>query len=310
VSNGLPRDPYDAVSFAIIQALAVKDSVVYAGTYYGVFSTTNHGASWRELNVGLTYLNVSALAVQGTILFAGTNGGGLFRSTDSGSTWNRVGADSLGSAIRAITCSGSHVFVASGDLIGISADSGSTWRLSDPGPSAWDIWSLASSNSQLFAGTYNGGMFVSDDYAMNWRAINEGLQFPIFQVFALAISHDRIFAAITSSTSTVWSRPRSQIVASSHFEASNAPIRPQLQHNYPNPFNSATNITFTLGVQDHVTLEIFSLLGERIATLFAGNLFTGDHRFVWNPQHVAGGTYYCRLRTSSFVKTTELTYLP
>jgi hypothetical protein len=58
-----------------IYALAVSGTNLFAGTEGGVFLSTDNGTSWTQASTGLTSTLVSALAVSGTNLFAGTDGG-------------------------------------------------------------------------------------------------------------------------------------------------------------------------------------------------------------------------------------------
>ncbi|HEX9973729.1 MAG TPA: FlgD immunoglobulin-like domain containing protein [bacterium] len=54
---------------------------IYAGSYTGVFCSTNCGQSWTAMNNGLTNKQIECLALDpiNNLLFAGTNGGGVFR---------------------------------------------------------------------------------------------------------------------------------------------------------------------------------------------------------------------------------------
>jgi ligand-binding sensor domain-containing protein len=59
---------------------------LFAGTFGGVFCSTNNGDRWTTINGGLANLRVLSLAADATgRLFAGTSGGGVFRSTTAGS---------------------------------------------------------------------------------------------------------------------------------------------------------------------------------------------------------------------------------
>ena len=60
---------------------------LYAGTQYGIYKSTNNGSSWTANNNGLLYPDVRAIAISGSNIFAGTNGGGVFLSTDYGNSW-------------------------------------------------------------------------------------------------------------------------------------------------------------------------------------------------------------------------------
>lgn len=68
-------------------------SIIYIGGPGGVWKSTDGGNRWEARNSGLITLNIRALAMEPKnlqTLYAGTNGSGLYRSTDSGSTWTAV----------------------------------------------------------------------------------------------------------------------------------------------------------------------------------------------------------------------------
>jgi len=56
----------------------INTNTLYAGTSSGVRKSTNGGATWSAFNTGLTNLDVYALAIDSTMLYAGTRYGGAF----------------------------------------------------------------------------------------------------------------------------------------------------------------------------------------------------------------------------------------
>ena len=77
-----------------------------------------------------------------------------------------------------------------------------------------------------------------------------------------------------------------------------------LGQNYPNPFNPSTVIPYQLQTAAHVRLEVFNLLGQRVATLVDGAQVAGAHRAVWTAtdgsgQAVSAGVYLYRLTVAS-----------
>ncbi len=75
-----------------------------------------------------------------------------------------------------------------------------------------------------------------------------------------------------------------------------------LNQNYPNPFNPTTQISFYLGRDLPVALEIFNVKGQKVKSLCVGELSVGLHSFVWNGDDQAGspvssGIYFYRLTT-------------
>jgi len=105
-------------------------------------------------------------------------------------------------------------------------------------------------------------------------------------------------------------------------EGVGGPIIPnqfELYQNRPNPFNPSTTIDFYLNGSDnygneHVTLEVFNLLGEVVKTLLDDDLPPGQHSVVWEGddqygQRMASGVYLYRLRVGGESQTKKMMLL-
>lgn len=83
--------------------------------------------------------------------------------------------------------------------------------------------------------------------------------------------------------------------------------------NYPNPFNPQTNISFYISQKSPVTLSIYNLKGEKIHTVYNGNLNSGIHSFVWNGKSnnktVSSGLYFYKIVTENQVVTGNMILL-
>jgi parallel beta-helix repeat protein len=75
---------------------------------------------------------------------------------------------------------------------------------------------------------------------------------------------------------------------------------------YPNPFSTFTRITFSLPQKGHVTVELFSIDGRKIATLVNGIMEQGGHRIPWMAQGYASGMYLCMVKAERFSRTMKL----
>lgn len=78
-----------------------------------------------------------------------------------------------------------------------------------------------------------------------------------------------------------------------------------LRPNYPNPFNPVTNIAFGLPKDGDVKLEIYNILGAKIAVLIDSKMSSGEHNVVWNASVCASGVYFIRLQTAGEIKTSK-----
>lgn len=82
-----------------------------------------------------------------------------------------------------------------------------------------------------------------------------------------------------------------------------------LCHNYPNPFNPATTISFTLPSRSFVSLKVFDGLGREVATIVSGEMSAGSYSKQWDASGLPSGVYFYRLQAGSFTETKKLILL-
>lgn len=89
-------------------------------------------------------------------------------------------------------------------------------------------------------------------------------------------------------------------------EVNNIPNEYHLAQNYPNPFNPSTIIRFSILNTEHVTLTVYNMLGERVATLANKEISSGEHEVVFDASQLSSGTYFYRLSTSAYTETKKM----
>ena len=85
-----------------------------------------------------------------------------------------------------------------------------------------------------------------------------------------------------------------------------APASFSLDQNYPNPFNPSTRISFSLAVDSKVSLKIFDVLGQEVASLVNQNLTQGIHTYDFNASGINSGVYFYKIEATG-VNGTEFT---
>jgi len=89
----------------------------------------------------------------------------------------------------------------------------------------------------------------------------------------------------------------------------NLPSAYNLSQNYPNPFNPTTEIRFTMPVASQARLEVFDVIGRRVATLLDKALQPGEYEVRWDATGAASGVYFYRLTAADYTETRKMLLL-
>ena len=90
---------------------------------------------------------------------------------------------------------------------------------------------------------------------------------------------------------------------------SGVPITTHLSQNYPNPFNASTTIDYRLSQGGHVRLEVFDLLGHKVATLVDRQERAGENSARWDASEITSGVYLYKLTVGDLTETKKLLLL-
>jgi hypothetical protein len=82
-----------------------------------------------------------------------------------------------------------------------------------------------------------------------------------------------------------------------------------LSNAYPNPFNPTTNIGFRIADFGFVSLNVFDVLGNEVATLLNENKPAGNYSVEFNAASLPSGIYFYRLQSGSFIETKKMILL-
>ncbi|MBN2571997.1 MAG: T9SS type A sorting domain-containing protein, partial [Ignavibacteriales bacterium] len=131
----------------------------------GIYISSDNGNSWLRSNNGLTNTGVRCLTKNNDYLFTGTWGGGVFRSADTGKTWQAVGVD--GEAVKSILAVDSVIFAGASPRVYFSTDNGNTWNYSTlPYPSG-DLRNFYYDGFKVYACDF--GLYSSSNMGISWE---------------------------------------------------------------------------------------------------------------------------------------------
>jgi hypothetical protein len=89
-------------------------------------------------------------------------------------------------------------------------------------------------------------------------------------------------------------------------EENSSPYEFELSQNYPNPFNPSTNISFTLPEAGIVSLKVYNVLGQEVATLANQRFGSGSHSLSFDASLLSSGVYIYRLQAGNKVQTKKM----
>lgn len=298
--SGVTWSSGSTLGYFEIDGLFPTSNGLFAATSNGMFQSPDEGSTWLSASSGIAAgdLGLLSFAAGTSAYYCGSTTGAVYVSTDSGEIWNNITPPSSFDSVNAIAVTNTGAII-SGSASGVfvSADQGATW--SDPLLSSYEITSLLSVGSNVFAGT-TGGIFVSTDGGRTWNNEDQGLT--ILSVTALVMNGVDLYAGTTGGG--VWRRPLSEMIKFSSVRSND--VTASIEQSYPNPFTQQTTIPFSLTQTEHVSVTIFNMLGQEITTLADQDFGAGPHEVVWNAGRMPSGSYVCRIATSEGVQTQSL----
>jgi len=79
-----------------------------------------------------------------------------------------------------------------------------------------------------------------------------------------------------------------------------------LSQNYPNPFNPSTVINFSLEKPSNVTLSIYNVLGQKVASVVNSFMQAGSYTYQFDASKLASGVYIYRIEAGTFVSAKKM----
>ncbi|MEO8209345.1 MAG: T9SS type A sorting domain-containing protein [bacterium] len=303
----------------------INPQIIYAGRSI-MFKTTNTGESWDVKNNGATLDGnnpVFTMAISKSndnILYAATaplfTRARIFRTSNGGENFNDItgiipdrfvsdlAIDPLDNNIVYCTVSGfgsPHIFK--------STDAGVSWINISNGlpdvPTSSVIIDPSFSN-HIYIGN-DIGVYLTTNNGSQWQEFQTGIQ-DAAVVMDLSISEaNKKIRAVTHGKGIFERNLFSNTVGINNISENVEDF--QLEQNYPNPFNPTTVIGYTLIENRFISLIVYNVLGNKIATLVSENQNAGSYSVEWDGSNYPSGVYFYKLTTGDFFHIKKMTLL-
>ena len=87
---------------------------------------------------------------------------------------------------------------------------------------------------------------------------------------------------------------------------SDIPLEYRLEQNYPNPFNPSTKISFSIPEKSFITLKVYDILGNEVASLLNEEKPAGYYNLDFNASRLSSGVYFYKLKSNGIVQTRKM----
>jgi len=203
--NGATWRDAAGAGFVAVNALAIGPLGLYAGTPNGVFLITSE-TSVTPVNSGMNGGIVRAFAMKGGVLYAGQNGGGVFKSLDRGASWSALNGGLRPADINAVCVLDTILLAASHNGIYVFHPDFQYWPESGIEGNPCCTQCLLVNGARVYAGTL-GGVYVSLSRGQGWSILGLADK----NVYGLACSGTTLLAAtgsglfISTNSGSSWS---------------------------------------------------------------------------------------------------------
>lgn len=293
-------------------------SIVYASFRKGFYTSNDGGENWVKKSHPLTDDNTFPAMVihpnNNETLFASKPNGTFVKTTDGGTNWTALGVGLPAPPFRMVALAidkldpdvlyaGFNQDSDQGTGVYKSIDGGSTWVSTsvgmDPNTKIKSIVVDPTNSQIVYAGGFGVGLYYSTNAGTTWQTKNDNLSNR--DITVIAISDDGSVLYAGTSGAGIFRLGNLDPVSIEN-GINEIPSDFLMLSNYPNPFNSETNIFYWLRSSGQVRIDVYNNLGEYAANIESGEKDAGFHSTKWNANNFASGVYLIRVKQAENVK--------
>lgn len=236
----------------------------------------------------------------------------LYRSNDLGNSWNLCFNLSSFEEDYSLTqkYNSSDMYLANGSVYK-SDDDGTIWNQIYTGSFGTDIIDIVVDQNNInniysyyYTDYHHRKIFFSSDAGNSWQDASYGLPSSISDVYDLSISTTTGKVYILTDNG-FWSG----FPTTTGIDDDILRLEFYLSDNYPNPYNARTIIEYKVAGISFVTLKVYDVLGNEVATLVNDEKLAGKYELNFNASSLASGVYFYQLKAGEYINTKKMILL-
>ena len=313
VNGGFNWSPQTIVTdTAIIGMHFINENIGWAvGDRGKILKTTNGGNNWIAQTSGKTTMLWSVYFVDDQTGWISGAQGAVLKTTNGGNMWETQTTSFPNmwfASIYFINANLGWMTGGSGRLFK-TTNGGFTWTdqvISSPSITFYSIM-FVNNNIGWVVGS-NASVYRTTNGGTTWVAQERKTQYTLNSVFFI----DEQNGWVAGAGGNILNTNNGNITNVALYN-SQIPKDFTLSQNYPNPFNPSTRIQYQVSGITHVTLKVYDILGNEVATLVNEEKSAGKYEVEFQAavgnRQLASGIYFYQLRAGSFIKTKKMLLL-
>jgi len=211
-----------------------------------------------------------------------------------------------------------------GDYVGdhnYETDSVRPWVCNDYNPGPYKYWTASDKYGFCWFPSYNLGSTSFGLYAVDGTGVG---QFAVagetaankfgHRVLQYGSAYDGMYMdGNATGQGAIWCYIAMDsvrgVISSSPVAVEEGPAAFAVAQNSPNPFNPTTTIGFSIPEAGTVSVDVFNVAGQKVATVANEFMSAGNHSVVFNASDLSAGVYFYTVKAGSFAKTMKMTLL-
>ena len=267
-----------------------------------MLKTTDGGTHWLDFS-GTVTDNLNAVSMSSPLdVLAVGNGGIILSSHDGGQSWQTCSAPVSVNFHGVSSHRGTAYTVGDSGVLLVSTDGGDTWTEQVSGI----LYALnavkAADDSVGFAVGEKGTILWTTDGGRVWKSQSSGTTRGLFALSFFDINH----GVAAGDVGTILVTSTGGLPLSVPGARPGVPKTFTLYQNFPNPFNPSTTLRFDVPRTSRVSVTVYDVLGQAVASLLDETRTAGRYELRWDAGGCASGVYFCRMRAGGFVETKKL----
>ena len=185
----------------------------------------------------------------------------------------------------------------------LTSNGGANWEQRPNGSKTW-MRIFLTETGKAWAIGFDGAISHSDDWGYNWQTQESGVNDLLWGIHFINDDEGWVVGQISSQYGVILHTTNGGVIT--EVNENIIVTKFELCQNYPNPFNPSTDIQYQIPERNFVTLKVFDVLGNEVASLLNEEKEAGSYESTFYAEEFSSGIYFYQIKAGEFIETKKM----